>query len=142
GQGTGGSNALQVGLGVQLGSVDNLMTNGAPMTTGAPLDVYLQGSGWFRVANGTPPAVPTTNFQWTRAGNFTTNAAGDMVTADGHYLIGKGATGTPDGRGGFTYAPNATDTYINVPPGSTDVAVGRDGGVTYIDRDRASPTFG
>ncbi len=142
GQGTGGSNALQIGLGVQLGSVDNLMTNGAPMTTGAPLDVYLQGGGWYRVANATPPAVPATNFQWTRAGNFTTNAAGDMVTADGHYLIGKGATGTPDGRGGFTYAPNATDSYINVPPGSTDVAVGRDGGVTYIDRDRVSPTFG
>lgn len=142
GQGTGGSNALQVGLGVQLGSVDNLMTNGAPMTTGTPLDVFLQGAGWFRVANGTPPAVPTTDFAWTRAGNFSTNSVGDLITSDGHYVIGKAATATPDGRGGFTYAPNATDAYINIPPGSTDVAVGRDGGVTYIDRDPASPTRG
>lgn len=142
GQGTGGSNALQVGLGVQLGSVDNLMQAGAPMTTGKPLDLFIQGGGWFRVASSTPPAVPTTDFRWTRAGNFDTNADGHLVTADGHYVIGRGATATPDGRGGFTYAPNATDSYIQIPPGSTDVAVGRDGGVTYVDRDPASPTRG
>lgn len=142
GQGTGGSNALQVGLGVQLGSVDNLMQAGAPMTTGSPLDVYIQNGGWFRVANGTPPAVPTNDFRWTRAGNFTTNADGHLITADGHYLIGRGATATADGRGGFTYAPNATDSYLQIPPGSTDVAIGRDGGVTYVDQGAASPTRG
>lgn len=142
GQGTGGSNALQIGLGVQLGSVDNLMTGGAPMTTGSPLDVYIEGSGWFRIAGGTPPAVPTTNFQWTRAGNFTTNSEGHLMTASGQYVIGRAATATPDGRGGFTYTPNATDSYIQIPPGSTDVSIAPDGGVSYVDRDRASPTFG
>ena len=40
---------LQVGLGVQLGSIDNLMSGGAPQTTGNPLDVSIQGAGWFRV---------------------------------------------------------------------------------------------
>ena len=35
-QSSGGANALQVGLGVQLGSVDNLMTGGAPQTTRQP----------------------------------------------------------------------------------------------------------
>jgi flagellar hook protein FlgE len=142
GQGTGGANALQVGLGVQLGSVDNLMQGGAPMTTGTPLDVYIQGGGWFRVASGTPPAVPTTDFRWTRAGNFSTNRDGFLMTADGHYVIGRGANAAPDGRGGFTYTPNATDSYINVPPGSTDVAVAQDGGVSYVDRDPLSPTVG
>jgi flagellar hook protein FlgE len=142
GQGTGGSNALQVGLGVQLGSVDNLMQGGAPMTTGAPLDVYIQGNGWFRVASGTPPAVPTTDFRWTRAGNFTRNSDGYLITADGHYVVGRGATATPDGRGGFTYAPNATDSYIVIPPGSTEPAVGQDGSVSYVDNDPASPTRG
>lgn len=140
-QGTGGSNAVQIGLGAQLGSIDNLMTDGAPQTTGAPLDVYIQGSGWFRVANGTPPAVPA-NFQWTRAGNFTTNANGDLVTSDGHYLIGRGVTATPDGRGGFNYAPNATDAFINVPPRASDVSISPDGGVSYVDNAAASPTFG
>lgn len=141
GQGTGGSNALQIGLGVQLGSVDNLMTGGAPQTTGSPLDVYIEGSGWFRVANGTPPAVPGT-FQWTRAGNFTTNSQGHLMTAAGQYVVGKAATATPDGRGGFTYTPNATDSYIQIPPGSTDVSIAPDGGVSYVDRDRVSATFG
>lgn len=140
--GTGGSNALQVGLGVQLGSVDNLMTGGAPQTTGSALDVYIQGAGWLRVANGTPPAVPTTDFTYTRAGNLTQNAAGYMITQDGHYLIGRGATATADGSGGFTYAPNATDAYIQIPSGASDVTIGQDGGVSYIDNDTASATVG
>lgn len=140
-QGTGGANALQVGLGVQLGSVDNLMTNGAAQTTGNPLDVYIQGAGWLRVATGTPPAVPS-DFQFTRAGNLTLNSVGDLTTQDGHYAIGVSATATPDGSGGFTYAPGTTDSFINIPPGSTDVTIGQDGGVSYVDQASASPTFG
>lgn len=140
-QTSGGSNALQVGLGVQLGSVDNIMTGGAPQTTGNPLDVYIQGAGWLRVAHGDGTAVPT-EFQYTRAGNLAINSAGYLMTQDGHYVIGRGATATPDGAGGFTYAPNATDTYIRIPPGSTDISIGQDGAVSYVDQDRASPTFG
>lgn len=140
-QSSGGANALQVGLGVQLGSVDNLMTGGAPQTTGNPLDVYIQGAGWLRVAFGDGTNVPT-DFQYTRAGNLTINADGYLMTQDGHYIIGRGVTATPDGSGGFTYAPNATDSYIRIPPGSTDVTIGQDGSVSYIDQDRASPTFG
>jgi flagellar hook protein FlgE len=134
GQGSGGTNALQIGLGAQLGSIDNVMTGGAPQTTGNPLDVYIQGGGWFRVGNGTPPAVPGT-FQWTRAGNFTTNQQGFLVTADGHYLVGKGVTvGRDPVSGDPTYAPdNATDAYIQIPRGGTDVSVGTDGSVSYVD---------
>ena len=39
----GGSNAAQVGLGVQLGSIDNMMSTGALQTTGNPLDVAHPG---------------------------------------------------------------------------------------------------
>jgi flagellar hook protein FlgE len=137
--GSGGSNAIQVGLGVQLGSIDNLMTNGAAQTTGNPLDVYIQGEGWLRVADGTPPTVPTT-FEYTRAGNLTLNSVGNLTTADGHYLIGKNAVATTTAAG-TTYAPGTTDSYITVPPGSTDVTIGQDGGVSYIDQNAASPTF-
>jgi len=53
----GGSNAIQVGLGVQLGSIDNNMSTGALQTTGNPLDVALQSDGsWFRVATANPAA--------------------------------------------------------------------------------------
>src|SRR5215211_2172143 len=51
----GGTNAAQVGLGVGLGSIDNLMTGGALQSTGNPLDVAIQGEGFFAVA----PAVVT-----------------------------------------------------------------------------------
>lgn len=137
GAGSGGGNALQVGLGVQLGSVDNLMTNGAAQTTGNPLDVYIQGPGWLRVGSGTPPAVPT-SFEYTRAGNLTLNAQGQLTTQDGHYLVGLNAVA---GAGG-TYSPGTTNAYITVPPGSTDVTIGQDGGVSYVDETTGSPTFG
>ena len=140
-QGSGGANALQIGLGVQLGSVDNLMTNGAAQSSGNPLDVYIQGAGWLRVGNGTPPALPT-SFEYTRAGNLTLNSVGNLTTQDGHYVVGLGATATPDGSGGFTYAPNATDSYLTIPPGSTDVTIGQDGGLSYIDQAPLSATFG
>jgi len=119
----------------------NLMSGGAPMTSGNPLDVYIQGTGWLRVGLGDGRAVPS-DFQYTRAGNLTVNAAGQLTTQDGHYLVGLGATATPDGSGGFTYAPNATDSYITIPPGSTDVTIGQDGGVSYVDQDARSATFG
>ena len=57
GGGAGGSNAAQIGLGTQLGSIDNLMQSGALQSTGNPLDVAIQGPGFFRVATSTatPP---------------------------------------------------------------------------------------
>lgn len=126
----GGTNASQVGLGVQLGSIDNVMNSGAFQPTGNVTDVAIQGDGWFRVAAGAPPAVPTA-FQYTRAGNFTFNAAGYLITQEGYYVIGHDA---PGGAG--------ADTYIIVPPGSTDVAIGADGEVSYVDSTGTRQTAG
>ncbi len=115
----GGANAKQIGLGVGLGSIDNLMQGGALQTTGNVLDVAIQGEGWFRVGEGAPPAVPTA-FQYTRAGNFTRNQQGYLVTQDGGYVMGR----TAPGAGG-------TDTYLQVPAGATNVSIGQDGSVGY-----------
>jgi len=115
----GGANAKQVGLGVSLGSIDNLMQGGALQSTGNVLDVAIQGEGWFRVGSGAPPTVPTA-FQYTRAGNFTRNQTGYLVTQDGAYVMGR----TAPGAGG-------TDTYLQIPDGSTNVSIGQDGGVSY-----------
>jgi flagellar hook protein FlgE len=123
GAGQGGTNAVQVGLGATVGSVDNLMSGGALQTTGNPLDVAISGSGWFRVGASTAPALPTT-IEYTRAGNFTTNDAGYLTTQDGEYVIGR----APAAGGG----PTTTDTLINIPPGASNVSIGQDGSVTYI----------
>jgi flagellar hook protein FlgE len=116
----GGSNAIQIGLGAQVGSVDNLMGSGALQTTGNPLDVAISGEGWFRVGATTAPALPAT-LQYTRAGNFTTNSAGYVTTAEGLFVIGR----TVPGNGG-------TDTLIQIPPGSSGVSIGQDGSVSYL----------
>src|ERR1043165_571651 len=52
GSGFGGQNAIQVGLGVQLGSVDTLETQGNLQQSGKPTDLAIQGSGFFAVAQG------------------------------------------------------------------------------------------
>jgi flagellar hook protein FlgE len=118
GGGLGGSNPVQVGLGVQLGGVDNLMQGGALQQTGNVLDVAIQGEGWFRVATGAPPAAPTQH-QYTRAGNFTLSAAGYLVTQDGYYVMG------------MTAPTAGTETYLQIPAGASNVAIGQDGAVTY-----------
>ena len=57
--GNAGAKSAQIGLGVQLGSIDNLMTNGAFQSTGSPYDVAITGTGWFRVSNTDPTAGAT-----------------------------------------------------------------------------------
>jgi flagellar hook protein FlgE len=130
--GNAGAKSAQIGLGVQLGSIDNIMTNGAFQSTGSPYDVAITGNGWFRVSNtpptaGTAPAPDTfpsgATTEYTRAGNFTLNDQGELTTQDGWRVVGQGV----DSAG----APTATDIVIKVPAGATDTSVSPDGSVTY-----------
>jgi flagellar hook protein FlgE len=119
----GGTNAMQVGLGVQLGSIDNNMSTGALQTTGNPLDVALQSDGsWFRVASANPaaPGGAIANIQFTRSGNFTRNEQGYLVTQDGQYVLGRAASGA-----------GGTDQLLQVPAGATNLSIGQDGSVSY-----------
>ena len=120
GGGQGGRNAAQVGLGVQLSSIDNLMGIGSLQSTGEVTDVAIQGPGMFVIGAGTPPALPA-NFEYTRAGNFTFDSEGFLTTQNGDFVLGRAAAGAG--------APN---TYIQVPAGATDVAIGQDGAVSYV----------
>ena len=135
----GGSNAKQVGLGVEVGSIDNMMGTGSQQTTGNALDIYIQGDGFFQVGNGAPgtTAPYTSNLpstvDYTRAGNLKLNSAGFLTTQSGQYVVGSTAASS---------SSSATPTYINVPPGSTNLAVGQDGSVNYTDESSTSPTFG
>jgi flagellar hook protein FlgE len=115
----GGTNAIQIGLGVQLGAVENQMGTGAIQQTGNPLDLAIQGDGFFRVG---PASVVGTGsgYSYTRAGNFTLDSSGNLVTQDGMFVMG--------------YKPGTTtETKITVPTGAKDVSIGSDGMVTYVD---------
>jgi flagellar hook protein FlgE len=139
----GGANGAQIGFGVSLGSIVNLMTSGALQSTGNPLDVAIQGEGWFRVAQGAPAASPPpppaapqlvpagTQFAYTRAGNFTTNANGYLMTQDGYFVVGRTATGT-----------GGTDQFLWIEPGSSNLQVGQDGSVRYTDPSGAQQVAG
>jgi flagellar hook protein FlgE len=127
--GQGGQNPAQVGLGVGLSSIDSVMGGGALQTTGNVLDVAIQGEGWFRVGQGTAPAVPTA-LEYTRAGNFSRNDQGYLVTQDGYFVVGKVANVAPGPPP--VYSPGAADGLIQIPTGATNVATAQDGSVSYV----------
>lgn len=87
----GGVNPAQVGLGSQLGSIDNIHTQGFRETTNRPLDFALEGDGMFVVQDDDSTA-------YTRAGNFSLDAGGDIVNSDGYYLMGYQADNIENGR--------------------------------------------
>jgi flagellar hook protein FlgE len=121
---TGGSNAAQIGLGVGLGSIDNLMTGGAVQTTGNPLDVTIQGDGFFQVGVGNPtgPASAITPTMYTRAGNFSVSTAGYLTTQGGQYVLGYAMP-----------AGTAPTVAIQIPAGASAIAIDQSGGVSYLD---------
>jgi flagellar hook protein FlgE len=135
----GGSNAVQIGLGVQINATSNEMTEGAFQNTNNPLDVALEGPGFLRVGEGTPPALPA-NFQYTRAGDLTANTLGFLTTQSGDYVIGRNAVAT-ETEAGITYAPGKEDAYLRIPPGSINVSIGQNGSVSYTDENPESKTF-
>jgi flagellar hook protein FlgE len=144
--GNGGSNPEQIGLGVRVNSTDNEMTQGSFQTTNNPLDVAIEGEGFLRAGSGTPPAkapftsgLPT-NVNYTRAGDLTTDPNGFLITQSGLYVVGREAVATVT-EAGTTYAPGKAETYIVVPPGSANVAIGEDGSVSYTDENPASATY-
>lgn len=79
--GRGGVNPMQVGLGVNVSSIDILMTQGAAQRTDNPFDLMINGDGFIVVgdANGT---------YFTRAGALRTDADGNLITSNGMKVKG------------------------------------------------------
>jgi len=129
---TGGANPAQVGLGTQLAGIDAMMGQGAFQATGNATDLGIQGEGFFRTATGDPAAGPGSiaDRQYTRAGNFSRNNEGYLVTQDGQYVIGR------------TAETGGTDTFLLIPPDATDFSVAENGAVTFIDNAGVQQTAG
>lgn len=146
---SGGTNPVQVGLGVQVAATQNEMGEGSLQTTNNPLDIAIEGKGFLRVGTGTPAlgaggayteGLPTT-MQYTRAGALTTNASGFLTTQTGQYVMGFAAKATETATG-TTYSATKEESYIHIPPGSTDVSIGPNGAVTYVNEEAGSPQYG
>ncbi|CAM2894924.1 flagellar basal body rod protein FlgG [Paenibacillus sediminis] len=85
----GGVNAKQVGLGVQVGSIDTMHMAGSAQTTNNPTDLRIDGDGFFVVKLDDNQQVP----YLTRAGDFHIDAERNLVTSDG--LLVCDENGTP-----------------------------------------------
>jgi flagellar basal-body rod protein FlgG len=105
---------IQVGVGVKTGQVERVTTQGAMSQTNNPLDMGINGRGFFQVL------LPSGTIAYTRAGNFSVNAQGQVVTQDGYLLqpamtIPQNATGVTISSAGqvqVTQDGNATPTTV------------------------------
>ena len=70
---------IQVGMGVRPVAVHKFFTQGDFQNTGNPLDVAIEGDGFFQVQVGE-------QIMYTRAGAFKLNSDGTVVTANGYVL--------------------------------------------------------
>jgi flagellar hook protein FlgE len=87
-----GTNPVQIGLGVGLGSIDQIMTQGSAQTTGSATDMMIQGNGMFVLDNdGTKVYTRNGAFGFDKDGKLIDPSTGAFVqgfsyTADGDTL--------------------------------------------------------
>lgn len=96
------SSGLEVGMGTRPSSTEMVSSQGTLDTTNNPLDLAIQGAGFFQIQ------MPDGTIAYTRSGSFHLDANGSMVTADGYPL----------------------QPPVAVPLNATALSIGKDGTVT------------
>ena len=81
-QSLGGSSSFQIGRGVNLQGVQGMFTQGTIETTANPLDLAIEGDGFFIVQS------PEGGNFYTRAGQFKIDKDGNIINPDGMLLQG------------------------------------------------------
>ena len=87
---------VQLGSGVKTGSVYRITQQGTLTQTGNKFDLAINGKGYFQIQ------MPSGDIGYTRAGNFSVNDVGQLVTVDGYQVIPQ-----------ITIPQNATDVSIS-----------------------------
>lgn len=105
---------LQVGSGVRPSGTTKHFRPGTMELTNNPLDVAIEGEGFFQVD------LPSGEQRFTRDGAFRLNAEGTLVTVNGYAL---------------------TD-QVTIPQGASNISVGRDGTVSFKDQAGATTVAG
>ncbi len=136
----GGKNASQVGLGVQLASIDTVMTQGMMQPTGRNLDVAIDGDGFFMVSKGpevfngslninhaagahtlTPTGNSQNDIMYSRDGSFILDREGNLLTGDGFRVMGYSLTNDDNGMQATSQRPqpiSAAGFDVRFGPGS------------------------
>jgi flagellar hook protein FlgE len=121
--GRGGTNPIQIGLGVQLAATEGNFTQGSTQTTGRPTDMLIQGDGFFVVNRGGEDL-------YTRAGSFTFDESGTLVTPDGSRVQGYALDAAGNPTGGLVDITLDTSTLTPAVPAGvelTSYSFGSDG---------------
>jgi flagellar basal-body rod protein FlgG len=105
---------LQVGLGTRPSSNEIIFTQGNFQATENPLDLVIQGRGFFQVRR------PTGELAYTRAGSFHLDRDGAIVTADGDPI----------------------EPQITIPPDAQTVSIATDGTVSFTQQGQTSAQLG
>jgi flagellar basal-body rod protein FlgG len=106
---------LQLGLGTRAASNEIIFTQGAFTETDNPLDLVIQGNGFFQIQ------MPNGTLSYTRAGQFQLDKTGNVVTPQGYSL-------TPQ---------------ITVPAAAQQITIAGDGTVSYtLPNQTAAQTAG
>jgi flagellar basal-body rod protein FlgG len=103
--------SLQIGLGTKPVATEIIFTQGNLATTGNPLDMAIQGNGFFQIrqVNG--------QIAYTRNGNFHLNRDGSLVTAEGDLL----------------------NPQVTIPQDQVGVTIGADGTVSVLQAGQTEP---
>jgi flagellar basal-body rod protein FlgG len=94
---------LQVGLGTRAASNEIIFTQGSSSATNNPLDLVIEGKGFFQVRRASGETA------YTRAGSFHLDRDGNLVTGDGEML----------------------EPQITIPMDAQSVTISPDGTVSY-----------
>ena len=105
---------IQIGLGVKAAGVENIFLEGSLKPTGNPLDFAIEGRGFFQIQ------MPNGELAYTRAGSFSLDSQGQIVTADGNIL----------------------QPAINIPADAISISVAADGTVSVLQPGNVSSTIG
>jgi len=108
-------NGIQVGLGVRTAGVGRNFSEGSFQQTNNPLDLAIQGRGFFQVQ------MPDGQLAYTRAGSFSVNSVGQLVTQDG-YPVQPTIT-IPSNAKSVSVAPDGTVSVVQ--PGNTTTTLGQ-----------------
>lgn len=101
----GGTNPMQVGLGMSVGSIDTILTQGNLQSTGQITDLAIEGRAYFAYSNGTGNS-------YSRNGALQLDAKGHLVSPTNGYIL-QGRMAAPDG----SYPPGTAIGNLRIPFG-------------------------
>jgi flagellar hook protein FlgE len=108
----GAGDLIQLGAGTQVASIDTNFSTGSPNATGVDTDVALQGNGFFVASDG------STN-TFTRAGNFSLDSNGNLITSNGLSVMGYPASNGVVNTNAPLAAINIPENQVEPPKATT-----------------------